>query len=400
MKEKVLILMKSLEVGGVEKSLLSLLETIDRNIYDVDILFINNKGPLMSELPTWINVIEDENLTMVDTMVNQPPISFCMKLMVSGRLLKAISYFLSYLLTKITGDWLHYYHKMFKCVKGIEKEYDIAIAYTSIINVLSYYVLNRTDAKKKIGWIHFDVSKIDIDTRITGKMHKDFDVINVVSNDALQAFLQYFPYLDSKSRIFYNLLNRKKIDRQKEENCIIDADEKVKIVTLGRLSKEKGQDIIPDVCKELNSRGLEFTWYIIGDGCLKNKLTEEIEKAQINNIVLLGTQLNPYKYLMNCDIYVQTSIHEGYCITLMEARYINLPIVTSNFAGASEQVDVGRNGYIVERTVDMFADKIETLILNSELRQAMALANSSEHSNANMMKFSNAVSSIEEEVMV
>ena len=47
---------------------------------------------------------------------------------------------------------------------------------------------------------------------------------------------------------------------------------------------------------------------------------------------------NPYPFMNECDIYVQTSRHEGYCITLGEARCFNNPIITTNFTGANEQI--------------------------------------------------------------
>ena len=51
--------------------------------------------------------------------------------------------------------------------------------------------------------------------------------------------------------------------------------------------------------------------------------------------------------MKQCDIYVQPSRHEGYCITLAEARCFNNPIVSTNFTGANEQILHEHNGLIV-----------------------------------------------------
>ncbi len=89
--------------------------------------------------------------------------------------------------------------------------------------------------------------------------------------------------------------------------------------------------------------------YIIGDGPNKNEYQNLINNLGLkDNCILLGAKKNPYPYMKNCDIYVQPSRHEGYCITLAEARCFDVPIVTTNFTGASEQVINEETGIITK----------------------------------------------------
>ena len=63
-------------------------------------------------------------------------------------------------------------------------------------------------------------------------------------------------------------------------------------------------------------------------------------------------------YYKDCDIYVQPSIHEGYCLTLAEAKVINKIIISTDFSGAREQFENYKNGTIVNNSVESFVDSI------------------------------------------
>jgi glycosyltransferase involved in cell wall biosynthesis len=92
-----------------------------------------------------------------------------------------------------------------------------------------------------------------------------------------------------------------------------------------------------------------------------------------NDYILLGATPNPYPYMKQCDIYVQSSRHEGYCITLAEARCFDKPIVTTNFTGANEQIVDGLTGLIVDFDEQQMFNAIKKLLddknLVNELRE-------------------------------
>ncbi len=97
-----------------------------------------------------------------------------------------------------------------------------------------------------------------------------------------------------------------------------------------------------------------------------------INKFKIEkDYVLLGSRLNPYPYMKDCDIYVQSSRHEGYCITLAEARCFNNPIITTNFTGATEQIINEENGIIVSEDADSIYLGVKKLLDNNDLYEAI-----------------------------
>ena len=61
---------------------------------------------------------------------------------------------------------------------------------------------------------------------------------------------------------------------------------------------------------------------------------------------IIGVKSNPYPYFKCCDIYVQTSRHEGYATTVSEAKVFCKPIITTDVSGAKEQIRTGENGFI------------------------------------------------------
>lgn len=72
--------------------------------------------------------------------------------------------------------------------------------------------------------------------------------------------------------------------------------------------------------------------------------------------------MNPYPYFKNCDIYVQTSRHEGWGIAITEAKILGKPIVTTDFAGAREQLMDGVSGDIAQINKESVTKKLRRLI--------------------------------------
>ena len=152
----------------------------------------------------------------------------------------------------------------------------------------------------------------------------------------------------------------------------IDFDDKfdgIKIVTVGRLSREKGQDLAINALLKLKQDGYKVRWYCVGEGNARDEYEKLIKEKNLEgNFILLGANPNPYPYIKKSDIYVQTSRHEGYCLTLAEAKCLCKPIVTTNFIGAYEQIKNKINGFIVNQNEDDIYEKIKFIIDNNYIR--------------------------------
>lgn len=371
--KKVLFVLKDMNVGGVEKSLISLLNEMDFKEYKVTVLLLKNQGGFLNAIPKEVEVKVLEKYEMTESWVNNPPLLEIKKLLSMKHFDMAFKLFAGYIWYKLSRNMTLYYKMAFSEINSMEEEYDIAIAFTSIISYLTYFVKYKVKAPIKVGWIHFDVNKFNIDKKTTFSLHKDLDRIFVVSNEACENFIKIFPELKEKCEVKYNIVSRRYIDQMSQEK-IIDAVfdcnyDGIKIITLGRLSKEKGQDIIPKVALMLKNQGVSFKWYLIGDGNLRAELEAEISKKGLGeNVILLGTKTNPYPYLRQANLYVQTSVHEGFCISLAEARALYLPIISTEFVGAAEQIKNQITGSIVKREAGVLYKEILKLINNHQIR--------------------------------
>ena len=152
------------------------------------------------------------------------------------------------------------------------------------------------------------------------------------------------------------------------EKSNIKKDHGLNLVTVGRLTIQKGYDIAIDAARILKEKNLIFKWYFIGEGPERIKLEKMIEEYYLqDNVILKGMQINPYKYINDADIYVQTSRFEGYCITLAEARMLDKPIVTTDFDVVHDQIKHEENGLIVEMNPESIVDAIIKLVEDRNL---------------------------------
>ncbi len=132
-------------------------------------------------------------------------------------------------------------------------------------------------SKKKIVWIHSDISEFKgINSRLTNKMYSKFDRIFCVSQVSAEKFKMVFPSQTNKVEIFYNIISKNSIRVLGEGEINLDTGfSGIKFLTVGRLSKEKGQDLIPYVANNLKKNGYKFKWYCIGEGPLRGRKKDQ-----------------------------------------------------------------------------------------------------------------------------
>lgn len=373
--KRVLFMISSMNIGGVEKSLLSLLSVIPKEKYDVTVLMLEKKGGFLKQLPSWVKIEEVDWFENIKPKIMQPPKKTIKEYFENRRYIKALTFVLSYVVSKKLKDRYVFYKEIFKGIPHNKNEYDIAIAYQGPTDIIDYYIVNRVTSEKKISWVHFDVFQHQINTKLYGKLYDQLDNIFVVSKEAQKHLIEKFPIVKSKTSVFFNLVLPDLINEMAKEKVEFDNGYKgMKIVTVGRLSNEKGQDLAIKVLSMLRKEGYEVRWYCIGEGENRAYYETLICKYDLKkDFVLLGSTQNPYPYVHQSDIYVQTSRHEGYCLTLAEAKCLKKPIVTTNFTGAYEQIKDGYNGFVVECNEESLYNKIKYLLDQQGVRDGVTI---------------------------
>lgn len=346
--QSILIMSHKMNLGGTEKALLSFLNALEGKNVSVTLLLLEAGGLLFDEIPKWVQVAILPNFEQMQPVIFDPPLQLAKQQFRQGQWGRSWQTMLRYIQIKSTKKWYLNY------IAALKNEpnwpaVDTAIAFAGPSDFISYYIHAKVPAKEKIQWIHFDVSQVIYNTNFGKKFYPYFDKICCVSENAQLVFNNIFPEVASKTMVFRNIVSKSLLQAAAAIGPRFeDAFDGFRIVTVGRLSPEKGQDMIPAVVRNLLAAGLHFRWYLIGSGALYEPLQQAIDQYQIGDaLVLLGSQNNPYAYMQAADVYVQTSLHEGYCLTIHEAKMFDKPVVTTAVASASNLIAQEVDGLIV-----------------------------------------------------
>lgn len=158
----------------------------------------------------------------------------------------------------------------------------------------------------------------------------------------------------------------------------VRSNPRVKIVNVGRLVWQKGQDVLLDAAALLVRRGAQFELDIIGDGELRGPLEAQAARLGLQQVVTFHGALPRAKVLdtmRQADILAFSSVSEGFGIVLLEAMVCGLAIVATDIMGVAEIIHDGETGLIdSERTAASLADKLDMLIRDPVLRRQLQQA--------------------------
>lgn len=374
MKKKILFMLINMNVGGTEKALLNMISEMPKEEYEITVLMLEEYGGFLNSIPDYVNIKYYTEYKKIKQILNQPPHLTALHFLKAGKLIKALNITLIHLLSKILKERSIFFKYLLNGYQENETVYDLAVAYAGPMDFISFFVINKIKAKKKVQWIHFDVNKIGFNKRFALKVYKKFDKIFIVSKEAKSKLISLVPQLSEKSEVFFNIVSPEIIRNQaKVGRGFFDEFNGLRILTVGRLSTEKGQDIAIRALVKLKKDGYKVRWYCIGEGNSRKNYEKLIVDNNLeDSFILLGADTNPYPYLEQCDLYVQPSRYEGYCITLIEAKQFYKPIVTTNVNGAKEQIENGKTGVIVNIDEIEIYNGIKKLIDNRYLREQIS----------------------------
>lgn len=374
--KKIAIIYPEFTIGGTTTSIIFLLNSLDYRQVKVDLLVYRNKGELRNKVNSNVNVVE------VGLRVSKIGLFF--RALLSGKLLS--------LLGKTIFKKNFYQHfKMglsqigglyrAKKTKTISKTYDLAIGFMEFW-ADEYLLLVK--AKKKNMIIHpnyesahfnifLDRMKFEKVDNISFVSASNCDSFNIFTNGMYSSKVMYFPNLINKNTILEMASEPVNLSKSKGQ-CLL--------VTSARISSYvKGFDRMIAVANELKMKNFPFLWIIVGAGPDEKKVKVEVKRAGLeNNIIFVGKQTNPYKYINLADYFVLLSRREGRPISVDEAIILRKRCVVTEYETANEQLCGQKYGLIVsnndfspKETADLIcADFLnnkncEKLCANSEL---------------------------------
>ncbi len=310
--------METLAGGGAEKNLIEILKRIDPNRYEIDLLLIRKEGVYINDIPahvTWYSLGED-----------------------NGRL---------------------------------SQQFDIEIAFME--GYPTKYIAYRNSNAIKIAWVRIDLLTMHW-TKYVYKNDQEenwcyskFNKILFVSHQAKDQFDKLFPSITVPKYVTYNIIDKKKI-KQKAQGYSVQKD-KLTICTIGRLVHQKGYSLLIHTINSLIKEGFDFDCWILGEGYLEHELNNLINHYSLNNnIILKGFHKNPFPYLKAADIFISSSIAEGYSLVVAEAICLHKPILSTPTAGPTELLDNGKYGILTDNTPDSLYQGLKDLVSSKQLR--------------------------------
>jgi glycosyltransferase involved in cell wall biosynthesis len=368
MKKELLFIANNLNCGGAEKALVSLLQTIDYSKYNVDLFVFKHEGVFFGNLPKEVTVLKEQDIV---------PYLYCstktalfkalINLNFSAIYLRLVLFILS---KKYTNGVLleqNFWKYYVKSLSNIKKEYDTAIGFQEKNPI--YFCIDKVNAKQKIGWIHTDLEKLQLDFQKDYNYFQELNYIVTVSDGLTERLKNKLPEFSSKIVTIENIVSSKTITELSKESIEFEFDTSFfNLIYVGRLAKEKGLFLGLEALKIVIEKKHKIRLYLIGDGNQKDELISWAEQNNIsNNIFFLGLKSNPYSYISRASAFILPSFYEGKSISLEEAKILNKPIVITNFSSAKDQIKNGVTGLIADMNAVSIADKLIQLIENESL---------------------------------
>ncbi|MEI6578077.1 MAG: glycosyltransferase, partial [Eubacteriales bacterium] len=349
MKKRLLFVIPSLCEGGAEKSLLTLLSLMDYEKYEVDLFAFNPTGMLAEMLPENVNVL---NLPKDYITSRLPLIKSFFTFALRGKFKLAFYRFrYSQILRKYsyTNKAEQYAWKyLTKFLPVFDNKYSVAIGYLE--KTPNYFIVDNVRAKSKIAYIHSDYEKLEVDADFDNRYFAKINWVVTVSKVCAESLIKIIPAIKSKTTVIENIILKEEIERLSMSSPLFEGEFAGKILlTVGRISREKGIDLAVEACKTLLVDGWQVRWYHIGTGDLQEEIQSMIDANGLkNSFILLGKKKNPYKYMAQCDIYVQPSRFEGKSIAIEETKALAKPIVATRFSTVVNQIEDGITGFIAD----------------------------------------------------
>lgn len=376
--KRIFIAIHYMEIGGAERSLLGLLNAIDKSRCAVDLFVYSHTGEFMPLIPKGINLLPE----VKEYTALERPIKDIIR---EGHILIAIARIRARLAfrryMKRSGNTegsaifqfvADYTTPLLPSLRSLG-EYDLAISFLTPHNI----VLEKVAARRKLAWIHTDYSTIQVDAERELRVWSRYDNIVSISPAVSETFLTAFPSLAGRLTVIENILSPAFV-REQAALSDVSAEMKappgaVRLCTVGRFSPPKKLEDVPWIARRLAELGANVCWFIVGYGGGEALVREQIAKAGVGDrVILLGKKANPYPYMLAADIYVQPSRYEGKAVTVREAQMLMKPVVITNFPTAKSQLQDGVDGVIVPLDIEGCAQGLAKVIADKELQQRLA----------------------------
>lgn len=355
MKKKILFVLPSFGIGGTTVSVRNLVSVLDKTKYDITVWCLNEQGILQwmyDSIPRIKTNFVAQALALLGWREEK---NWFRRILAAGiRKLAHYPKIRQFLVKQSVSSCIG--NRVFDTVVSCQEGH-------------ASYVVSLINTKNRVAWVRCDYNEYF--KTLHGRKESFYEKYNhvvCVAEKTRDNFVKIYPEYDKKTHCIYNPQDSSLITSQADiddhdNRFDIDTD-KIILVSLGRLNKVKRFDQIPSIARKLVDNGLQFVWYVIGDGEEKQTIANEVVKHKVEDYVkMLGGKSNPHFYIKRAYLYVCLSSSEACPRVVNEAKILSTPVVSTDFPTIYEYIEDGVNGRIV-RLEDV--PKAITEILNNK----------------------------------
>mgnify|MGYP002517239001 CR=1 FL=1 len=342
--KKLLIVNNNMKIGGVQKSLYNLLWSISDQ-YDITLFLFAPIGEYMDNLPERVHVCSCDSLFRY-LGVGQRECANNLH----DRLIRGFLACICKLLGRSAVMPL-----LLCSQKPLPAYYDCAISYLHNGNPTHFYggvnefVLKKTNAARRIAFLHCDYLKCGANHRENNDAYRAFDLIAACSDGCRRSFVQAMPELSAKCMTVPNFHRCDEIRNLAKQQTYVYASEFLHVIMVGRLAHEKGIDRAIRAIGFACAQGVPVKLHLIGTGSMEKALHELVCTLMLDDTVVFhGSQNNPYRFMCHADLLLMTSWHEAAPMVIDEARVLSLPVFSVKTTSSDEMVSECGCGWVCE----------------------------------------------------
>jgi len=326
---RIVFFSRSLDVGGMEKALLSLLNALAQRKYDITLYLENRSGALLGRLDKSIRVKGYRMCTIKNPLIRKP---------------------------------VNFIHRLFWTAKNYHK-FDFSCCYATYSVICGKLALIASENSSL--YVHSDYlgyyqgNKSLTESFLNSIFISEYKNVFFVSNESFEHAADIFPQLKYKFSVINNIIDPDEVLEYSRED-VSDAFDcsRVNILYVGRLDdSSKDFELMLASFNAAHKQNPDLRLYLIGDGPDKQFIEGYIEKNNISQVFLLGEKENPYPYIKMCDAMLLTSKYEGYPIVYSEALILKKPFITT-VPVSDDSIDIRKYFLIVDKKVDSISKAI------------------------------------------
>ena len=360
-KKKVIFVTKALWIGGIETALVNLLKLFNYDRYDVTLLVLKAELDMLDQIHPKCRVLiadREKQVAFSEKYRYQRLYHLTEETAHPSALHRVLMWTVPLIRWIENRLYIRYIRRQMR-----NETFDTAVIYSDVAGETAVRAIK---ADRYLMFYHHGAMRHVYHDAVA---YRRCDKIIAVSENLAEKLRKFIPEYSYKVTAVHNLTDVETIRKKAAEPIPEHFDSsKFHIVSVGRVSHEKGMDLAVRVCAKLIADGYDSVrWWIVGDGPAMRDVRMLIKELHMEEYIFpVGMKSNPYPYILQADLYVQPSRVEGYPMTVLEALITEQPVISFDNPGVREILADGITGRLVPNKADKMKEVIESLLLEPE----------------------------------